>query len=108
MPSAPADIHALAEQALTAEPAHRRELFGLRLDRWWNDLHDGLIAVYKPDQVQALEERLIRSAAVAFAERDPELARLDMVRTLDPGWFLDEHVLGSPVISPASRTRSAT
>ena len=94
MASAPADIHALADEALTAEPVHRRELFGLRLDRWWDDLHDGLIAVYEPDQVRALEERLIRAAAVAFAERDGELARLDMERTLDPGWFLDEHMLG--------------
>jgi len=94
MSSAPADFHALADEALAAEPAHRRELFGLRLDRWWDDLHVGLVAVYRPDQVRGLEERLIRSAARAFAERDPDLARLDMERTLEPGWFLDEHMLG--------------
>ena len=27
-------------------PEHRRELFRLRLDRWWPDLADGLVAVY--------------------------------------------------------------
>ena len=37
------------------------ELFGLRLDRWWSDLHDGLAAVYRPDQAAELERRLVRA-----------------------------------------------
>jgi amylosucrase len=91
---APADIQAVADEELRSEPGHRRELFQLRLDRWWSDLHDGLTAVYKPEQVHALEQRLIRMAAAAYRERDPDLTRLDMERTLDPAWFQDEHMLG--------------
>jgi amylosucrase len=91
---APADAHAAADEELGDEPEHRRELFRLRLDRWWSDLHDGLSAVYEPGQVHGLELRLTRLAAVAYRERDPELATLDMQRTLDPSWFQDEGMLG--------------
>jgi amylosucrase len=94
MSPAPADVHTVADEELHGEPDHRLELFRLRLDRWWSDLHDGLTAVYQPDQVHALELRLIRMAAKAYRERDPELVRLDMERTLDPAWFQDERMLG--------------
>ena len=33
-------------------------------------------------------------AASAFGDRDPDLRRLDLQRTLDPGWFQDESMLG--------------
>jgi amylosucrase len=94
MALAPAHLHALAERELVDQPAHQRELFRLRLDRWWGDLHDGLTAVYGPDQVTKLESRLITLAAVAFRDRDPDLHLLDLRRTLDPAWFQDEHMLG--------------
>ena len=94
MHRAPAHLHTEADRVLADRPAHQRELFGLRLDRWWTDLHDGLAAVYRTDQVAALEVRLVRSAAAAFRDRDPELVRLDMERTLDPAWFQDESLLG--------------
>src|SRR6478752_6463836 len=94
MHPAPSHIHADAMQHLEEEPEHRRELFGLRLDRWWSDLHDGLSAVYAADQVAELERRLVVMAAAAFRERVPELRRLDMQRTLDPAWFQDESMLG--------------
>ena len=71
-------------------------MFGLRLDRWWDDLHDGLAAVYEADQVHGLLRRLIRLTPAAYRDRDrdPELGRLDLQRTLDPAWFQDEHLLG--------------
>lgn len=94
MPSAPTEFHAIAADELSGEPEHRRDLFGLRLDRWWEDLHAGLTAVYPAEAVQTLERRLVRMAARAFRERDPELRRLDVQRTLDPAWFHDEKMLG--------------
>jgi amylosucrase len=94
MQLAPARIHALADEHLSDEPGHARELFKLRLDRWWTDLHDGLAGVYRPEQVAELENRLVTLAAAAFRDRDPELRRLDMQRTLDPAWFQDESMLG--------------
>ncbi len=94
MQSAPAHIHHEAQSVLADHPSHLQDLFALRLDRWWSDLHDGLSAVYRPDQVDHLERRLIRSAAAAFRDRDPELVRLDLQRTLDPAWFQDESMLG--------------
>ena len=94
MRSAPAHIHTAADEELLDEPEHRRQLFGLRLDRWWSDLHDGLASVYRPDQAAELERRLVRAAAAAFRDRDPDLGLLDMRRTLDPAWFQDESMLG--------------
>jgi len=87
-------MHAEYRQVLTGRPAHLRELFGLRLDRWWADLDDALTAVYDADRVVDLERRLVRMAATAFDARDPDLHRLDLQRTLDPGWFQDESMLG--------------
>ncbi len=94
MPPAPVHLHTAAAEVLEDLPEHRQELFGLRLDRWWTDLNDGLAAVYRPSQVPVLTERLIRCAATAFKERDAELGRLDQVRTLDPAWFQQESMLG--------------
>ncbi|MEJ5915349.1 amylosucrase [Pseudokineococcus sp. 1T1Z-3] len=74
--------------------ADRRELFALRLERWWPDVRDGLLAVHAPEDVAALERRLLRSAARAYAERDPELHRLDLARTLAPDWFQRPGMLG--------------
>ena len=68
-------------------------MFELRLDRWWVDLYDGLSAVY-PAQADALSARLVRLAAEAYRDRDPELSRLDLVRTLEPDWLQSPDMLG--------------
>ncbi|WP_395727197.1 alpha-amylase family protein [Nakamurella sp.] len=94
MRTAPADMHAEAQAILQGRPRHQQELFGLRLDRWWQDLDDALTAVYGGERATDLERRLVRIAATAFGERDPELHRLDLQRTLDPAWFQDESMLG--------------
>ena len=44
--TATARAHELAARSLTALPEHRRRTFALRLDRWWDDLIDGLRPVY--------------------------------------------------------------
>ena len=93
MRPAPPELHAEAHHVLRDQPRHQVELFELRLDRWWQDLDDALTAVYGPAAAD-LERRLVRMAATAFAERSPDLHRLDLQRTLDPGWFQDESMLG--------------
>ncbi len=87
-------MHAEAAAILAAHPRHQQDLFELRLDRWWEDLDDALTAVYGAERAADLAGRLVRMAATAFAERDPDLHRLDLQRTLDPGWFQDESMLG--------------
>ncbi len=71
-----------------------RRTFELRADRWWPDLVAGLTAVYGPEQVAALADRLLLLAATAVRDRDPDLARLDEARTLDPAWFQSPRMLG--------------
>ncbi|GGM07329.1 alpha-amylase family protein [Nakamurella endophytica] len=94
MTPAPPRVHRLAADELAAAPTHRRELFGLQLDRWWTDLQDGLHRVYPADTARDLSDRLVVLAARAFADRDPDLARLDLQRTLEPDWFQSESMLG--------------
>jgi len=91
--SATPDVTAVAD-VLDGLSPDRRELFELRVARWWSDLHAGLAGVYPAWQVEALDARLLRLAATAFRDRDPELARLDTARTLDPGWFQSERMVG--------------
>ena len=87
LPEIPVDVRA----DLSPE---RAELLQLRVERWWPDVHAGLAAVYPADALTDLELRLLRLAATAFRDRDPELARLDQARTLDPGWFQHERMVG--------------
>ena len=94
MRRAPESIHSIADAELHSEDESLRETFAIRLDRWWADLHDGLSGIYSPDAAGQLAERLIRLAAKAFAERDPELRRLDAERTLAPDWFQSPAMLG--------------
>ena len=82
----------LAAACLADLPEHRRDTFDLRLQRWWPDLVDGLTGVYADPG--ALAARLVRLAAGAYREREPELLRLDERRTLAPDWFQSPAVLG--------------
>ncbi|MDQ1720481.1 MAG: amylosucrase [Pseudonocardiales bacterium] len=69
------------------------ELFTLRLQRWWPDLHDGLVGVYGA-QAEDTAVRVVELAADAYAARDPELKRLDLVRSLEPDWFQQPEMMG--------------
>jgi len=93
MPPAPPQVKHAAAEALAGYPDHVREMFELRLDRWWTDLYDGLLAVY-PSDVDGLALRLVTLAADAYREREPELSRLDLVRTLEPDWLQSPEMLG--------------
>lgn len=90
--SAPRSAQDAAAALLTDAPPHRRDIFALRLDRWWQDLYDGLAAVYDDPEAQALQ--VVSRAARAFLERDPELHRLDQARTLEPDWLQQGRQLG--------------
>ena len=92
MATAPPGIHDAAAAELADLPAHRRELFALRLDRWWDDLLEGLGDVYA--ESETLADRLVRAAARAYAVRDDDLLVLDQRRTLQPYWFQSQKMLG--------------
>jgi amylosucrase len=87
----PLAVLAAVDSRLADSPGH--ELFMLRLRRWWRDLHDGLASVYGA-QAEATAVRLIELAAEAYAAREPELARLDLVRSLEPDWFQQPEMMG--------------
>ncbi len=91
---APADVRERAAELLADLPEHRRELFDLRLERWWADLDSGLRAVYPAAQVTALRMRLLELACSAYRERDAQLSRLDLARTLTPDWLQHPSVVG--------------
>ncbi len=83
----------LASVLATLTPELRRT-FQLRVDRWWPDLVAGLEALYTPEQVSVLDERMLLLAARAVRDRDPELSRLDEARVLDPTWFQSPRMVG--------------
>ncbi len=94
MRRAPESAQSIAAEALAGQALHLRETFSIRLDRWWGDLHDGLSEVYSPEDTGELAGRLVRLAAQAFRERDPELRQLDEERILDADWFQSPEMLG--------------
>ncbi len=85
---------AAADADLVGCPDHLREIFGVRLAKWWPDLIGGLRELYDEAPADALAVRLVTLAAHAFRERDSELQHLDLVRTLSPDWFQDQSMLG--------------
>lgn len=83
---------ATVDAVLADLPAHRRQLFGARVERWLPDLLAGLTPLY-PDP-DAVADRLLLAAARAFAARDDELHDLDLRRSLAPDWFQRPDVVG--------------
>jgi amylosucrase len=94
MRRAPESAQSIAVGALAGQAEHLQQTFAIRLDRWWGDLHDGLAEVYSRQDTDELAERLVRLAAKAFLERDPELRRLDEERILNADWFQSPEMLG--------------
>jgi amylosucrase len=76
-------------------PGRDRDLFELRLERWFQHLDDGLAAVYgrRPDY-DAFVERLVATLAAQHAGRPDALKRLDVERDLTPDWFQRERMVG--------------
>lgn len=84
---------ALAESLLADQPEHRRRTFLLRIDRWWDDLIDGLTPVYG-SRADALAGRLVALAVAAYTVRPDDLHALDERRLLQPDWFQQPGMLG--------------
>ncbi|MBB6626843.1 alpha-amylase family protein [Nocardioides sp. KIGAM211] len=88
----PDDVHAAAAAVLAGLGDDRREAFALRLDRWWDDLLDGLAGVYPhPERVA---RSLVTLAATAYADRPADLHRLDQRRLLAPDWLQQPGMFG--------------
>ena len=79
-------------EVLAGLPAHRREVFEARVERWQPDLDAALIELY--DDPAAVRDRLLELAARAYADRPDELHTLDLRRTLAPDWFQEPDVIG--------------
>ena len=92
--TAPAEAHSAAAEVLAGLDPTRREAFGLRLDRWYEDLISGLEHVYPEHNCAALALALVRHAAAAYRDRDPELHRLDEARLLRPDWLQQPEMVG--------------
>jgi amylosucrase len=76
-------------------PERDRDLFELRLRRWFAHLDDGLSAVYGRDSgYEALLERVVATLAAQHAARPLALRRLDIERDLTPDWFQREGMVG--------------
>jgi amylosucrase len=86
---------AACEGVLAPLPSRDRDLFELRLERWFQHLDDGLAAVYgrRPDY-DAFVERLVATLAAQHADRPDSLKRLDVERDLTPDWFQRERMVG--------------
>jgi amylosucrase len=92
MSASPSPAPPALDTTLAALPAHRREMFAARLERWLPDLEEALGLLY--DDAPAVTERLVRQAAAAFAVRDDDLHRLDLRRVLEPDWFQKPSMVG--------------
>jgi len=73
-------------------PAHRREVFEARLERWLPDLREAVEPLY--DDPETVVRRLLDLAVAAHAARDDDLHRLDLRRSLAPDWFQRPEMLG--------------
>jgi amylosucrase len=91
--TAPAGVVNASASVLAGLSPERRELFELRLHRWWDDLLDALETLYG-DRAPAVAQRLVNQAAAAYRDRDPELHRLDERRILAPDWLQDPRMFG--------------
>lgn len=86
---------AAVADVLAPLPARDRDLFELRLERWFQHLDDGLGAVYgRLETYDAFVERLVRLLASQSVARPEPLKRLDVERDLAPDWFQRERMVG--------------
>ena len=86
---------AIAVEELRGLAERDIELFTVRLARWWSDLEESWAIVYgsHPDGAAGLD-RLIRTLARRYRERQPALRHLDLERNLRPDWFQDPSMIG--------------
>src|SRR3954453_19990795 len=69
--------------------------FGVRLERFFTDLRDPLLGLYRDDaRFPAAWERLLRAVAGTAAARTDELRLLDHGREIPPDWLQREQAVG--------------
>ena len=94
-PQSSARAAAVARPLLVAEASRDRDLFELRLERYWADLRDGLLEVYgERADVDDVLDAVVAELARGYAARPEPLRRLDLARDLDPDWFLRPEMVG--------------
>ncbi len=80
---------------LAGLPAHDARDFQIRLERYWQDLFDGLKPPYGArEDFHVLLESLVRLLVSRYAGRSEELKALDLERDLTPDWFQSERRIG--------------
>lgn len=88
-------VTAVARAETSSLPPRDADVFLLRLERYWQDLHDGLKPPYgSRENFEPFLERLVRLLAKNYAARPEPLKLLDLERNLVPGWFQNEHRIG--------------
>ena len=83
--SLPPSLNDIVFHVLDPLEAVERDILLTRAEAWYPDLLDGLTTLYG-DAAEEEALNLLALAARAYAERDYELRRLDLARTLDPTW----------------------
>ncbi len=84
-----------ARAEISALPPRDIDVFMLRLERYWQDLFDGLTPPYADrEDFELFLEQLVRLLARNYAARPEELKILDLERGLVPGWFQNERRIG--------------
>src|SRR3712207_270992 len=69
--------------------------FATRLERFFTELRDPLVALYGADaRFPAQWRALLHAIADAAAAREPELRRLDHEREITPDWLHREQAVG--------------
>jgi len=81
--------------ALGSLPEYEQQLFRLRLQRWFQNLYDGLAPVYgHRKDFNEFVRKLIDCMARGYADRPGALKLLDLKRDLQPDWFQHESMMG--------------
>ncbi len=89
------EASAAAREVLVSLPTRDRDLFLARLERWFQNLVDGLGPVYGTrHDYDAVITRLVRMLARQYLERPEPLKLLDLERDLSPDWFQRETMVG--------------
>jgi amylosucrase len=84
------DEYARARERIDGDTA-----FLTRLERFFTELRDPLVALYGDDpRFGAMFERLLDALAAAARERDADLRRVDHQREITPDWLQREQAVG--------------
>jgi len=84
-----------AEYARARERLDGDTAFLTRLERFFTELRDPLVALYGSDpRFGAMFESLLEALAATARERDPDLRRVDHEREITPDWLQREQAVG--------------